>query len=303
MDLRQLTALVAIADHGSFSAAARALYTVQSNVSGHIARLERELGVSLFDRARGALTEEGTLVVERSRRVLREIDEIAAELASRDDEVHGDARVGLIATTARWLVPSLLEDVSAAHPGVHLTIHEGTTTILLAQLLSGHLDGAVAHLPIDDPELEVQPLFTEELVLYVPNGHALDLARPLTMADMAGVPLLLPPRGTSLRRAIDRAASSAGVELLAQAEIDGVRLLAALAYDGHGVAVVPAGALPLWVTGAFRRAPVEGLGRRSIGWVQRRRPAPGAPPRAVHEILQRIVVREGPSLPGVKLEV
>ena len=54
MDLRQLTTLVAIADHGSFSAAARALYTVQSNVSGHIARLERELGVTLVDRQRGA---------------------------------------------------------------------------------------------------------------------------------------------------------------------------------------------------------------------------------------------------------
>ena len=59
MDLRQLNTLVAIADHGSFSAAARALYTVQSNVSGHIARLERDLGVTLVDRQRGILTEDG----------------------------------------------------------------------------------------------------------------------------------------------------------------------------------------------------------------------------------------------------
>ena len=66
MDLRQLTTLVAIADHGSFSAAARALYTVQSNVSGHVARLERELGVTLVDRQRGGLTDEGVIVVERS---------------------------------------------------------------------------------------------------------------------------------------------------------------------------------------------------------------------------------------------
>ena len=68
MDLRQLTTLVAIADHGSFSAAARALYTVQSNVSGHIARLEKELGVVLVDRQRGGLTDEGMIVVERARR-------------------------------------------------------------------------------------------------------------------------------------------------------------------------------------------------------------------------------------------
>ena len=58
MDVRQLETLVAVADHGSFSAAARSLYTVQSNVSAHIARLERDLGVQLVDRDRGGLTDD-----------------------------------------------------------------------------------------------------------------------------------------------------------------------------------------------------------------------------------------------------
>ena len=59
MDLRQLAALTAVADHHSFSAAARALHTVQSNVSTHVARLEREVGAQLVDRATGMLTEAG----------------------------------------------------------------------------------------------------------------------------------------------------------------------------------------------------------------------------------------------------
>ena len=61
MDIRQLNALVAVVDHGTFSAAANALHTVQSNVSTHILRLERELNVSLIDRTSGTLTEEGVL--------------------------------------------------------------------------------------------------------------------------------------------------------------------------------------------------------------------------------------------------
>ena len=61
MEVRHLSSLIAIADHGSFSAAARALGTVQSNVSAHIARLEKELGASLVDRASGQLTEEGAV--------------------------------------------------------------------------------------------------------------------------------------------------------------------------------------------------------------------------------------------------
>ena len=165
MDLRQLTTLVAIADHGSFSAAARALYTVQSNVSGHIARLERELGVTLVDRQRGGLTDDGVIVVERARRVLHELDDIAAEMASRGDEVRGDSRLGVIGTTARWLLPQLLGQVSRTHPRVHVTIHEGNTTNLLPRLQASQIDAAIVHLPVDDPELQVEPLFAEDLLL------------------------------------------------------------------------------------------------------------------------------------------
>lgn len=74
MDLRQLEALVGIADHGSFSAAAHALGTVQSNISGRIARLETELDTVLIDRATGLLTSDGALTVARSRRVLGELE-------------------------------------------------------------------------------------------------------------------------------------------------------------------------------------------------------------------------------------
>ena len=95
MDLRQLAALVAVADPGSFSAAARALHTVQSNVSTHVARLERELGVTLVDRTGGWLTEEGEAVVRRARRMQAELDALDADVASLRDEVtgHGPPRL------------------------------------------------------------------------------------------------------------------------------------------------------------------------------------------------------------------
>ena len=73
MDLRQLSALIAVAEGGSISAAARSLHTVQSNISSHLSRLERELGVTLFDRTGGFLTEEGEAVVRRARRVQGEL--------------------------------------------------------------------------------------------------------------------------------------------------------------------------------------------------------------------------------------
>ena len=299
MDLRQLTTLVAIADHGSFSAAARALYTVQSNVSSHIARLEKELGVVLVDRQRGGLTDDGVVVVEKARRVLHELDDITAEMASRGDEVRGDTRLGVLGTTARWLLPQLLTHLSRQHPGVHVTVHEGNTTNLIPRLVAQQLDAAIVHLPVDDPEVSVEPLFAEDLVLLVHSKHHLSSLDQVPLAELANEPLMLPPLGTALRRVIDRAAGSVGVELQPQVEIDGVRLLTSLAFEGFGAAIVPATSVPRWLRGDFKRVAVPELPRRVVGWVQRRRPTPGTPTRALQSVLRDVVATQGAKQPGV----
>jgi molybdate transport repressor ModE-like protein len=301
MDVRQLAALVAVADHGTFSAAARALYTVQSNVSGHVAKLERELGAVLVDRANGGLTDEGVRVVERARRVLHEIDDIAADIASLTDEISGDARIGVIGTTARWLMPQLLGAVAAHHPRVHPIVSEGSTTTIVPGVLSGQLNAAIIHLPIDDPELVVEPLFAEDLLLLTHSSHELANRETMTLRELEEVPLLLPPKGAALRRVLDRAAAAADVTLRAQAEIDGVRLLASLAFDAYGAAIVPATAAPKQLDEDFSRITVPELPRRVVAWVRRRRPAPSAATSAVADILVDVVQTHASQQPGVHL--
>src|SRR4051794_26135733 len=131
MDLRQLSALTAVADHRSFSAAARALHTVQSNVSTHIANLERELGTPLVDRTTGQLTDAGALVVVRARRVQAELEALSSDVASSLGEISGPVRLGVIGTTGRWLVPKLLSALGASHPKIRLVIVDATTTSLI----------------------------------------------------------------------------------------------------------------------------------------------------------------------------
>src|SRR3546814_7572597 len=89
MDLRQLNALIVVSEVGSFSAAARVLHTVQSNISTHIARLERDLGATLVDRSSGSLTQEGEAVVARARHIQVEVDAITADIAALRDEITG----------------------------------------------------------------------------------------------------------------------------------------------------------------------------------------------------------------------
>jgi DNA-binding transcriptional LysR family regulator len=142
VDLRQLNALLAVAETGSFSAAAGALNTVQSNVSMHVAHLERELGAKLVDRRSGHLTPAGEVVAARARRIQSEIEGLRFDVVSLGHEVRGTARLGMIGTAARWLVPRLLSRCSQRYPGVRLAVVEGTSSNL-TQLEASLLDAAL----------------------------------------------------------------------------------------------------------------------------------------------------------------
>src|SRR5262245_32307195 len=299
MDLRQLNALVAVAEHRSFSAAARALHTVQSNISTHVARLERELGVTLIDRATTTLTEEGEVVVRRATRVQRELEALVADVAAVHDEVSGVARIGVIGTTARWLVPPLLEAMSARYPKVRVVVVDATTTSLLPQVHSGQLDLAVLALPVRDPDVEAEQLFEEDLLVIAPGDHPLADRERVTLAELAEHDLLLEPPGTAFRDDLDAQATEQGVTLHTKAEVDGMRLVASLAFEGFGAAVLPASAAPRWLTGDWRVVAVDGLTGRSVGLVRRQRGMPSAPARALRDVIRSVVTDEAEHQPGI----
>jgi DNA-binding transcriptional LysR family regulator len=295
VDLRQLAALVAIADSGSFSGAAATLHTVQSNVSGHIKRLERELGVVLVDRQTGRLTEEGAAVEARARAVQAELEAIVADVAALRAEVVGSVRLGMIATTARWLVPLLLDKLASAHPAVRLVTTEATSSALGVLLAAGGLDCAVVNLPLATPELKLRPLFDEDIVLLISNEHPLAVADELHIKDLEGVDLILPAPRTGFRQELDEAAHQAGMTLYSKADIDGLRLLATLALRGYGPALLPA--TTLWdlpeglsdLPEGYRTISVAGLPLRHVGMALRKRGKPSASTQAVIAVLESVV--------------
>ncbi len=303
MDFRQLNALLAVADTGSFSAAARSLHTVQSNVSTHVARLERELDAVLVDRATGNLTEEGDAVAAHARLIQHELEALVSDVASLHDEVAGGLRLGVIGTTARWLVPPLVVLMQRRHPKVRLVVVDATTTSLVPQLIEGSLDLAVINHPPDHPELTGELLFDEDPMLVAPLQHPLARQERVTLEDIVVHPLLLEPPGTAFRDHLDQQAAAAGVELVPQAEIDGMRLLASLAFQGFGAAVLPASAAPGWIGGDWKPIPIDGLEGRSVGIAWRRKGRLSAPARAVLDAIREVVADEAPAQPGIHAAV
>lgn len=290
MEIRQLEALVAIADHRTFSRAAEALGTVQSNISNRIARLEAELATELVDRSSGALTESGGIVVERSRRILAEVAAIASDVSELNADLRGHVSLGMIGTAGRWIVPLLLEAQRSRYPHIALRITEGTNSVIEPQLVNGQLDLAVLAWPVLAPELVEVDLFKEDLVLIVDRNHELAKAnRSVTFATLANYELLLPFPGTPIRREIDEAAKAQGIELRPIIELDGLRTIASLTFDGHGPSILPITMLSPHLQDKFTSVRIEGISQRRVSLVNRRFGFPAAPVRAISALLIEVV--------------
>lgn len=300
MDLRQLQSLLAVVEHGGFTAAARATHTVQSNISAHVARLEKELDAVLIDRASGAPTTAGEAVVARARRIENELTALEADVSSLRGSPRGTARVGVIGTTGRWLTPLLVDRARDETPDLRLLIADGSTTSLTLRLLEGELDLALVSLPSPDPDLIHRPLFEESNELIAPDDHDLvGLQRQPTLADVAQHELLLAAPGTAFRLQIDEIFAAVGLELRPKVEVDGLRLLASLAFQGFGPTILPATATPSWVTGPWRRLSMPGLGRRTVGLARRRRGLPSAAAMAAADLIGDVIARHAEPKAGI----
>ena len=299
MDLRQLNHLIAVAEHQSFSAAARALHTVQSNVSTHVAKLEKELGAALIDRHTMQPTAEGRAVLERARRIRTELQAINDDIVSMRHEVAGEVRIGCIGTTGRWMASPLLGRLAERHPALRPVLVDATTTSLTPRVLDGDLDMAIVNTPVVEAGLESEPLFDEERIVVAPADHPLADRGTIDVADLAEHPVMLTPRGTTFRDAIDQELAAAGVRLTAAAEVDGLRLLASLAYQGYAPALLPASAVSGYPDGNWSLVHVEGLARRSVGLVRNRRTTPSMPIRAAREVVLDVIREIAPRQPGI----
>jgi DNA-binding transcriptional LysR family regulator len=279
MELRHLDALLAIAEQGSFTAAADALSTVQSNVSAQVRQLEAELGAELIVRGRrgAAPTECGVAVLERARRVRRELEALRDDLSMLQGLRTGHATLGIVGTASRWMIPALVADLRAEAPGVQLRINEGASERLASEVLAS-------------PRLDVEHLLDEALVGLAP-ADASDLGpEPVPLARLATLPIILPPVGNPLRREVDEAAADGGLTLAVPVEVEGIRLIADMVAAGGGASVLPETAIPPELRGV-RRVALRGVPPRRLGLITAHEAYLSLADRAVRDGVRRLVAR------------
>lgn len=237
MSLHALRTLLAIAEHGSFAAAARALNLSQSAISTQMKALEIEVGATLFDRSKRppVLNEAGAVVVARGRELIAKYEELQGEV-SVSNSVEGRLRLGAVGSTLTGLMPAVLTAMRSQHPSVHVEIVSGFSQDLLHQVGNRTLDAAV----ISDydsslRDVDWRPFQRERLVMIAPLSARERLARRLVEA----YPFIRYSPSAPVGRLIDKALAQAGLEVREAMRLDWIEAIESMVSQGHGIAVVP----------------------------------------------------------------
>lgn len=276
-----LAALVAIADTGSVSAAARARGMTQPTLSRHIQELERIIGSKLIERSnQGArLTPAGETLAQGGREILASMNILAARVRAASDEVGGEVRLGCIDSIGIYVLPEILPAFVQANPRVRVQVVCQSSPQLMDMLLTGELDAAIG--TTEHPGLRSERLYQNPLVLAHP--HTMPEAEiPSTLAELAKLPVITFASGLTVRRLLDAAFERAGLRFQPVMELANVEVIKAMVRSGLGLGVIPDGCLP---HGELAASPIPEC---SVARVIRLMMPQREPSSAVERLIERI---------------
>ena len=275
MELRQVEYVLAVIDHGSFTAGAAAAGVAQPSLSEGVRRIEEELGVRLFDRVGRSVvvTDAGRAFEGPARRMLRERALVFDGVGSVRALETGTLDVVALPTLAVDPLAPLVGRFRMLHPGVVVHVVEPEDASTLAdRVADGHSELGLAELPARRDDLVAIELARQEIVAVCPPGTRLPAPGRLPVARLAGMPLVATPPGTSTRDLLDRALAAASVAPVVAVEISQREAIAPLVLSGAGTSFLPRSmAETLGAQGAVVARLVPAL-TRTIGLLHRANP-------------------------------
>lgn|SRR5699024_5053864 len=273
MELRQLEYFITICKTLHFTKAAEILHITQPTLSQQIRNLEEEIGTPLFDRIgkKTALTEAGKILYIHAKRVFHEIEEAKAAVNDLNLIQRGTLTVGTLLTCINYLLPPAILDFKKSYPNIDLQVLGLPMTEIINRLLDNELDIGIGFLPVKHEELEVIPLFTEELSLAVPLGHPFDGLNEVHLQELEHTPLILLPQNYVLRQLIDTYCTESGITLTPNLEMSTMDSLVQMVSKEVGVTILPQPYLDSLQTKQFKTVKLTNPTlKREIGFIFRK---------------------------------
>ena len=237
MDLRQLRYFVGIVQAGSLARAADQLRVAPSALSHHLASLEAELDRQLMTRGlKGIqLTEAGRVLYRHAETILRQLESAKQDTKSALDVPSGRVSIGLPIAWMAMVGYELFARVRRAHPQILLYLADGNSAFLRERLVNSRLDVAILFTSQPERGLAVEPLLLEELFYVTADPDT----TPITVADAAQRPLLVPGPGSGSQRAAQQMFEERGLTVTSVGEIDTLHTLRCAITSGIGNAILP----------------------------------------------------------------
>lgn len=279
INLNHLLGFMAVAETGSFRAAALRMHISQSALSVKIRQLEQTVGVSVFHRTTRsvALTAHGQRLQATARRVSADLSQVLAELREESQLHRGVVTVAVLPSLASTVMPRAMKAFAKAHPGIDVRLRDADSKRAVELIRQGDADMGLLSRNDQLHELAFTQLFRDAFFAVVPaQGHALSARKRIALADLAGYPLLLNPRGVDLREVLQGMFSQAGITPRPAQELVGTHALVSLVAAGFGISVLPRMALAGLQGGPCHFIPLRGGEARDVGVMlpTRRSPSP-----------------------------
>ena len=299
MNLRQMEFVLAVAKEGSFTRAARTCHTVQSALSHQVAKLEEELGATLFERTSRhvRLTPAGEAFVRQAQVALEATRRIPEEVAAVTGQVRGHLSLGAISALGSIDIVALIADFHARHAQVEIQLSQAGSESLLEQVRDRRLDIALVGLWQNErlPDgIEYRHLAQERLVALLPLKHPLASRKHLKLEHLATLPLVDYPRSSSARLQTDKAFSAAGVPQQVRFEVNHLDLIVQFVSRGLATGLIPESVAAQLTEVAS--VVIEDAPQRVLYAVWQKNPSPAA---SVFVASLRKLLPEDPALPCV----
>lgn len=272
-DMRQLRAIIAVAEHGSFTRAAMALNLSQPALTVQVRALEEALGLRLFDRntRNVALTRVGRGLLAELPRLLRELDTLLDETRQLARMAGGMVRIAVLPSFASSQLPDVISGFRALHPEIGFTLRDVIASGVAELTLAEEVDLGITGGPVEDAELELLLSSVDRMHAVFPAGHALDDGTSPTLAAVTRHPLVLMSRATSVRAVVDAAIVAEGLAAEVTAEATYMSTAVGMVRAGMGIAILPETAMEIGALSMLRSALIDDPRlARSISVIKRR---------------------------------
>ncbi|MGF6770694.1 DNA-binding transcriptional LysR family regulator [Paraburkholderia sp. GAS199] len=244
LNLRDIRAFIAVAQTGSFTRAATRLHLSQPALTVQIRRLEKTVGVRLFDRnSRSvALSPTGRELLPLLQKSLHDMEHVLIDARALGDGSSGVVRIACLPTFAASVLPELVQQVKASVPRAGFYVRDVVASMVNTLVRNDEVDIGLTGGEFTDPAFDVLYAGVDRLVAVFPKRHALARRKRITLADLTSVPLVLTAQGTSVRAVVDSAFANGNCTPDIACEPTYMMTAVAMVRAGLGVTILPASA-------------------------------------------------------------